>query len=406
VRAQPEGPEKLEQELELALLLGSILLVTDGQGSAKAKAVYDGARDLCRELPPGPAVGRAVFGLWTYYLFQGLMRPTAELADEAVALGRMSGDPGVQIMAHLAVSQTHMWTGQWSNCVEHFDEVVSLYDPAQHQAYITHYAQNPRFTASNSASWGYWMLGSPEQAERVADEAIAEARALRHEFTYTIAFLSRPLVAWFRLNDDAFLGSVGEYVDSAQRSGNPFYIALSLALDACGKALRGDTATGVEQLEQQYATMHAIGSKLCDPLVVSLLGEVYLSAGRYDDGLALLDKTIPEFERDGRLSFIPDHLRLKAELLERRAPGSADAREQAIALLRQSILTARAHTARSFELRAALALMRRSRGDDALEAGARDFLTAAYAGLSEGLDDPDQRAARELLSQPIGVTQP
>ena len=84
--AQPESPEKLETQLELALLLGTILLVTDGQGAASAKAEYDRARELCKALPPGPAVGRAVFGLWTYYLFQGLMGPTAELADESVEL--------------------------------------------------------------------------------------------------------------------------------------------------------------------------------------------------------------------------------------------------------------------------------------------------------------------------------
>ncbi len=63
VVGQSESADKVEQELELALLLGSILLVTDGPGSAKAKAVYDRARALSAALPPGPAVGRAIFGL-------------------------------------------------------------------------------------------------------------------------------------------------------------------------------------------------------------------------------------------------------------------------------------------------------------------------------------------------------
>lgn len=404
VREQPDGPDRLEQELELALLLGSILLVTDGQGSAKAKAVYDGAHELCKELPPGPAVGRAVFGLWTYYLFQGLMPPTAELADEAVRLGQISEDPGVQIMAHLAVAQTHMWTGEWRKCVEHYDEVVGLYDPALHQVYITQYAQNPRFTASNSAFWGQWMLGYPEQADRVAEEAIEEARQLRHDFTYTIAFLGRPLVAWFRGHDEGLIDSVGEYVASAQRAGNPFYIALSLSLDASAKVLQGDSTAGLQQLEQQYATMHAIGSKLCDPLIISLLAEAYLSVGRYEDGLALLERTVPEFERDGRLSFMPDHLRLQAELLEAQRPESADAREQARTLLRRAVAIARDHGARSLELRAALALARRA-GIDGAGSEARDLLARAYADFTEGLDDPDQREAREMLSHPIGVSE-
>ena len=394
VGAQPESPERLEQELELALLLGSILLVTDGQGSAKAKATYDRAHALCRALPPGPATGRAVFGLWTYYLFQGLMGPTAELADEAVALSERSPDPGVRIMAHLAVSQTHMWTGQWSKCVEHFDKVLSLYDPGQHQAYITQYAQNPRFTAANSGFWAEWMLGNVERADAVAEAAIEEARALNHEFTYTIAFLGRPLVAWFRRRNDAFIDSVGEYVASAQRSGNPFYIAFSLSLDACARVMRGDVDAGVTQLEEQLATMRGLGSKLVDPLIVSMLAEAYLAAERYGDGIALLDENMAAHTRDGRTSFLPDHLRLRAELLVALEP---QADEEALALLSRAIETARSHGARSLELRAALTAARllRALGRDD-EARAR--VAPAYAGFTEGFDDPDLLEARGFLS--------
>jgi len=394
VARQPAGPERLEQELELALLLGSILLVTDGQGSASAKEAYDRARALSQELPPGPAVGRAVFGLWTYYLFQGLMRPTAELADEAVALTARSPDPGVRIMAHLAVSQTHMWTGQWPKCVEGFNAVMALYDPARHQDYVTQYAQDPRFTASNSAFWAQWMLGLPETSAATGELAIEDARAIGHEFSFTIAFLGRPLTAWFRRRDDELAASVGEYVASAQRSGNPFYIALSLSLEACAKLHRGEVEAGLAQLEAQFATMQALGSKLVDPLMVSLLAEADLLAGRYETGLALIDESIARFARDGQVSMLPDHLRLQAELLLKLHPEAAD---QATELLLRSIEVARAHAARSLELRAALVAARVMPGAGRAAEGL-DLLATAYAGFTEGFDDPDLRDARELLA--------
>ena len=166
VAAQPEGTQRLEQELELALLLGTILLVIDGQGSAKAKAVYDRARELSRAVPPGPAAGRAIFGLWTYYLFQGLMGPTEELADEAVALTERSPDPSVRVMAHLAVCQTHLWTGNWDKCVEHFRTVLELYDPAQHQAVHHAVRPEPALHRVQLGLLGEWMLGNPERAWR------------------------------------------------------------------------------------------------------------------------------------------------------------------------------------------------------------------------------------------------
>lgn len=391
---QPQGADRVEQELELALLLGSILLVTDGQGSAKAKAVYDRARTLSAALAPGPAVGRAIFGLWTYYLFQGLMGPTAELADEAVALAERSPDEGVRIMAHLAVAQTHMWTGEWKKCVEHYSRVLDLYDPDHHQSYITQYAQNPRFTASNSGFWGEWVLGHPERASAIAEQAITEARELNHEFTYTIAFLGRPLVAWFRRQHDVFLRSVEEYTATAQRSGNPFYIALSLSLDAMAKIVRGEFDDGLTQLRRQYDTMQALGSTLCDPLVVALMAEGYLRAGRYEEGIAVLDETMPLFERDGRISHVPDHLRLRAELLIAHEP---DGFEEALALLAGAIDVARSHNARSYELRAALSAAPLF-GAVGREPKARAVVESASAGFTEGFDDPDLREARVFLS--------
>lgn len=277
--------------------------------------------------------------------------------------------------------------------MHHFDEVLSLYDPGQHQAYITQYAQNPRFTASNSAFFGLWMLGHIDQAQAVAETAIAEARQLNHEFTYTIAFGGRPLMAWFRRRYEALVGSVGEYVETAQRSGNPFYIALALSMGAQARIMRGEVDAGLGQLEAQFETMRALGSKLVDPLMVSLLCEGHFIGKHYDHAVALLDENMASFERDGRPSFTPDHLRLRAELLLRRNPDDC---ESPLALLSQAMDVARSHRARSLELRAALSAARvlRALGH---EDDARALVAPVYAGFTEGLADLDLRAARAYL---------
>ncbi len=103
---------------------------------------------------------------------------------------------------------------------------------------------------------------------------------------------------------------------------------------------------------------------------------------------------MPRFDEDGRISHVPDHLRLRAELLIARDPA---AEEEALALLRRAIEVARAHQARSLELRAALSAARVLAGRGQ-EEEARALVAAAYAGFSEGFDDPDLQAARDLLS--------
>ena len=73
--------------------------------------------------------------------------------------------------------------------------------------------------------------------------AIAEARAL---LTTSSPTRSRSSADRWLLGSgteyDEFVGSVGDYVITVRRSGNPFYIALALSLDGSGQVLDPDGA--------------------------------------------------------------------------------------------------------------------------------------------------------------------
>jgi predicted ATPase len=94
------------------------------------------------------------------------------------------------------------------------------------------------------------------------------------------------------------------------------------------------------------------------------------------------------------VSFLPDHLRLRAQML---LGLDAAAHDDALAALLRSVEVARSHGARSFELRAALAAGRLlheiGRGDEG-----RALVAGAYAGFTESFDDPDLCDARAFLS--------
>jgi tetratricopeptide (TPR) repeat protein len=393
VAAQSGGSGRLARELELQLLLGTILLVVQGQGSLDAKAAYDRARDLARTAAPGPALGRAIFGLWTYYLFQGLMQPAGELAEEVVALTSRSPDPGVRIMAQLAVCQTHLWTGQWRKCAEHFDRVLALYDCSQHDTYITQYAQNPRFTATGSGFWALWAIGRRDRAAAAVDAAIREATVLNHDFTYVIAYLNRPLLAYLDRRHDKLAESIGELLERAERARNPFYIALARALEAWSMVTAGRHDVGLAQLVEQDAVTRALGSNLAEPLVTAMLAEAYLHANRLDQGLAILDARFDRFAAQGRLSLVPEHLRVRAEIFLRR-----DGRDEAAAVdhLRRAIAVAREQEALSYELRAATSLARALHGRGR-EAEAKSLVGRLYRSFDEGLASPDLREAASFI---------
>ena len=92
--------------------------------------------------------------------------------------------------------------------------------------------------------------------------------------------------------------------------------------------------------------MRALGLNLIEPLITSMLAEGYLHANRLDEGLAILDERFDLFAEQGRLSFVPEHLRLRAELLLARDDGH---KEAAVDHLRRAIEIAGEQKALSFE---------------------------------------------------------
>jgi hypothetical protein len=94
------------------------------------------------------------------------------------------------------------------------------------------------------------------------------------------------------------------------------------------------------------------------------------------------------------VGFLPDHLRLRAQML---LGLDSAARDDALASLLRSVEVARSHGGRSFELRAALEAGRLLRDTGRGDEG-RALVASAYAGFTESFDDPDLCDARAFLS--------
>jgi predicted ATPase len=116
-------------------------------------------------------------------------------------------------------------------------------------------------------------------------------------------------------------------------------------------------------------------------------------AGRFDEGIIVIDEAIDQAIKTGARFELAELLRLKADLLL--GPGEAQ-RDNAIALLNDSLQIAREQSALAYELRSATTLARLL-----LEHGQKDtskeVLRPIYDQFTEGLDTPDLQSARSLL---------
>jgi class 3 adenylate cyclase/tetratricopeptide (TPR) repeat protein len=406
VSALPSSPERNTRELALSLAAGSVLLVLRGQGSVEAREAYDRALGLCGAIGDSPEVGRALFGIWTYFLFHGLMGEAEEAVQKIVRLAGATGDPDIRIMAQLAAAQTYLWMGDWNRCLSHAQAVDALYAPEKHSTFIIQYAQNPRFTAMGCHFWANWALGRSETATNMVSAAIDEARQVNHDFTFVIAYLCKPMLAYYQRRTDDLTDSIGEFVQSAEKAGNPFYSSLAKVLEAAVKAASGRREEGIQQVLEQRRLMQEAGLYLAEPLVVTVLAELLLDAARYEEGLAAIDEAYPVFLANGQRTFLAEMSRLRGELLLARGGDATGARAREIeGCFREALRIASSQSAKALELRAALRLARFLAAAGRREE-ARELLVPIYFWFNEGLDDPDMVDAGNFLNRELEVGQP
>ncbi|NIO68752.1 MAG: hypothetical protein GTN71_06850, partial [Anaerolineae bacterium] len=156
-------------------------------------------------------------------------------------------------------------------------------------------------------------------------------------------------------------------------------------------AFQGHVEEGIVQISQGLAGFGATGTQLSLPKYRTRLAEVYLLAGRQEDGLKALEESLSHTEQ---VWWLPEQYRVRAELLLL-APGSE---AEAEASLRQALDLARSQKSKSLELRAAMSLARLLRKQGRAAEG-RDLLAECYAWFTEGFDTPDLQEARELLEE-------
>ena len=127
-------------------------------------------------------------------------------------------------------------------------------------------------------------------------------------------------------------------------------------------------------------------------------GEALGRAGNPAQGLAAIDEALARSTRNEENWYRPELLRVKGELILRRAGETAEAEAEAEAeeLFHQSLEWARRQETASWELRTAISLVRLPHGNRRANS---DLLKAVYGKFTEGHTSGDLLLARQLLEE-------
>jgi tetratricopeptide (TPR) repeat protein len=186
LKALPDTPERIQQELTLQLALGDALGTVKGYAVPEVEKTVTRARELCQQLGETPQLFPVLFRLWLFYYNRGEVQTTRELAEQMIQLAQSVQDQYLLSLAHGALGGTFYVLGELASARTHLEQAIALYDPQKHPRSTVNPA-DPRVDCLSYASRTLWNLGYPDQALKRSHEALALAGGLSHPFSLAFA---------------------------------------------------------------------------------------------------------------------------------------------------------------------------------------------------------------------------
>jgi hypothetical protein len=240
------------------------------------------------------------------------------------------------------------------------------------------------------------MLGYPDRAARISNEACAHARQVGHPFDlgFTLSFGAD--VFDYRCEPEALRERAEECERLGRDNSLPFLWAC-MAPMRLGIALIRESkpVEGVTTLRAGLNVWYASGGKILGPYFNSVLAEGMATLGDIDDALQLIDEQIEQVERPGweERSHYAEILRLKGWMLSLK--DDLDGTEKNYLA---SLDWAREQQAKSWELRTSTSLARLWQ-QQGKTTEAHDLLAPVYNWFTEGFDTKDLKDAKALLDE-------
>ena len=342
-----------DQRLRLQTSYGNALLQARGMQSAETQAAFSRARDLGGGAADPLQSFSTYYELWAGHFVRGELAAMQEIAE--LVLRDVEARPASleAVVAFRLNGATQYFAGNFTAAVSFIERSLAIFDPQDQSDHALRFAQDVGVSINAYLALVLWPLGALDRARAAAEQMVARAARTGHPGTAVYAHFH---FAVFEMMRRSFTGAT-PHIEALVKISQAHEMGMWTAY---GKILAPWTRRGVESAGATLAEMRR-GLAICReqgvgnfiPFLKTLLAEAEAEAGELGAALATVDDVIAETERTGQRWNESDTLRVRGEILLRRDPANTAPAEEAFL---SAIAVAREQKARSFELRAALAL--------------------------------------------------
>jgi class 3 adenylate cyclase/tetratricopeptide (TPR) repeat protein len=385
----PDGPWRQQHELELQIALANALAVTKGYSAPDVGEIIARARALAERIDQPehvPLIGSQII----FHMVRAEHKLALSFAEQMEKIGKVRNDDAAQLMGRHLKGWTCWYLGELAAARALLEQCHSLADPV-HRAFSARWPVDlyPVMLAQLAAT--LTLLGYIDQARLRLDEALSEARRLRH--AQTLAEVLTTACGIDAMTRSFEMRRIEELLALSTEHNFPFFLGMGTAWRGLSLTALWRGQEGVTLITKGLAAVRATGTVANTSSLLISLAAAYASLGQLVEGLNCLAEASQIIETtEERISEAALH-RMRGELFN--AIGDQTAAEQSYY---QALAVAARQSAKLFELGSATSLARlwRSQGK---YTEALDLLAPVYRWFTEGFDTRDLKEAKALLEQ-------
>src|SRR6266851_3242652 len=343
------------RDMQLQAARGAALLFTKGP-MRETEAAWAKALELAEGLGDTEYQLRALWGLWVHRMNSGEFGIALALAQQFYRLAAQRTDPADLPIADRMIGVSLHYRGDQTAARHHIDRMLTRYVAPVQRSSSIRFLFDQKVVACVALARILWLQGFPDQAWRIAQRTVDDARALDNPVTLCFALLEAGCpVALFTGDLAAAEHYVRMLLDSAEAHALPIWRSWGHCFQGTLLIRQGALETGLGLLRTSLDRPPEASFQPRFTWFLGQLADGSGGAGQVVNGLAAIDEALARSERNEDRWCLPELLRIKGELLGKLGAGGLAAAEDHFA---KSLAWAGRQQVLSWEVRAATSLAR------------------------------------------------
>jgi class 3 adenylate cyclase/tetratricopeptide (TPR) repeat protein len=381
------------QRLKLQTSYGQAVMWSRGFSSEESQTAFARAQQLALDTGNADERFDAYYGLWLGTISRGELGLAREIAETFRREANQTRQMTEVAVAHRVLGTTCFAQGDFTEALKNLEEALRIYDPGRDREAKFRFGNDIGAVATAYLAHAKWQFGELAQARGLIEKAVA--RGVESAHAPTLAIVRHFKVHYHILCGDAAatLSGADALVGLSQEHGIALFLTMGAVSSAWARARLGDREA-VPELRQAVMTFAQQGNKLWVPIYQALVAELEADEGGADAALRRIDEALALAQQTGEHRNDAVLHRIRGDILLKCDPAHPAPAEEAFLT---SIAIAKQQKARSFELRAALALAKLYQSSDRY-ADARAAVAPALEGFSPTSELPEIGEAQTLLA--------